>query len=145
MAAFWETRNLAELDALEWEQLCDGCGRCCLLKLEDEESGAVAYTGVACHLLDIERVRCTDYARRRQKVADCVVLDATQAAALRWLPDTCAYRLVAEGRPLPAWHPLVSGDPRSVREAGMSIAGRVLSERHVHPAELEDHIVRWVE
>jgi len=145
MTAFWETKALAELDAEEWERLCDRCGRCCLLKLEDAASGQVAYTAVACKLLDIERVRCTDYARRRQRVADCVALDADLAAAIAWLPATCAYRLRAEGKPLPDWHPLVSGDPRSVRAAGISIAGRVVSERFVHPAALVEHIIRWVE
>ncbi|GMU46876.1 MAG: YcgN family cysteine cluster protein [Pseudomonadales bacterium] len=145
MTAFWETKALAELDAEEWERLCDRCGRCCLLKLEDTASGQVAYTAVACKLLDIERVRCTDYARRRQRVADCLALDADLAAAIAWLPATCAYRLRAEGKPLPDWHPLVSGDPRSVRAAGISIAGRVVSERFVHPAALVEHIIRWVE
>lgn len=145
MVAFWETKSLAELDAEEWERLCDGCGRCCLVKLEDEATGAIAYTGVACRLLDTERIRCTDYGRRRQRVADCVVLDADLAAATPWLPATCAYRLRAEGKPLPDWHPLVSGDPGSVRAAGISIAGRAVSERFVHPAALDEYIVRWVE
>lgn len=145
MAVFWESKALAELDAQEWESLCDRCGRCCLLKLEDETTGAIAYTAVACGLLDTERVRCTDYARRRQRVADCVALDAGLATTLRWLPATCAYRLRAEGKRLPDWHPLVSGDPDSVRAAGVSIAGRVLSERFVHPATLAEHIIRWVE
>lgn len=142
---FWERKSLAELDAEEWEQLCDGCGRCCLLKLEDTDSGAVAYTGVACRLLDVERVRCSDYERRRLRVPDCVVLDADTVAATDWLPATCAYRLRAQGLPLPDWHPLVSGNPQSVREAGISVAGRVFSERFVHPQALAEHIVRWVE
>lgn len=142
---FWERKRLAELDAEEWELLCDGCGRCCLLKLEDPDSGAVCYTGVACRLLDLESVRCTDYPRRSQRVPDCLVLDAATASATHWLPSTCAYRLVAEGKPLPHWHPLVSGDPRTVREAGISVAGRVLSERFVHPEALDDYLIRWVE
>jgi uncharacterized cysteine cluster protein YcgN (CxxCxxCC family) len=142
---FWERKSLAELDAEEWEQLCDGCGRCCLLKLEDTDSGAVAYTSVACRLLDVERVRCSDYERRRRRVPDCVVLDADTVAATDWLPATCAYRLRAQGLPLPDWHPLVSGNPQSVREAGISVAGRVFSERFVHPQALAEHIVRWVE
>jgi len=142
---FWEHKSLAELDAEEWEQLCDGCGRCCLLKLEDTDSSAVAYTSVACRLLDVEQVRCSDYQHRRQRVPDCVVLDADTVTATDWLPATCAYRLRAQGRPLPDWHPLVSGDPQTVREAGISVAGRVFSERFVHPEALAEHIVRWVE
>ena len=142
---FWEHKSLAELDAEEWESLCDGCGRCCLLKLEDADSGVVAYTGVACRLLDVEQGRCSDYQRRRQRVPDCLVLDASTVAATDWLPATCAYRLRAQGRPLPDWHPLVSGDPQTVREAGISVAGRVFSERFVHPEALAEHIVRWVE
>ena len=145
MTAFWEDKALADLDADQWEQLCDRCGRCCLLKLEDADSGEVVYTGVSCKLLDIERVRCTDYARRRQRVADCVALDAGLAGTTAWLPATCAYRLRAEGKPLPDWHPLVSGDPGSVHAAGISIAGRAVSERFVHPAALAEHIIRWVE
>lgn len=145
MERFWERKSLAELDAEEWELLCDGCGRCCLLKLEDTDSGAVAYTAVACRLLDVERVRCGDYERRRRRVPDCVVLDADTVAATDWLPATCAYRLRAQGLPLPGWHPLVSGNPQSVREAGISVAGRVFSERFVHPEALAEHIVRWVE
>ncbi|MFZ5654569.1 MAG: YcgN family cysteine cluster protein [Pseudomonadota bacterium] len=145
MERFWERKRLADLDPAEWESLCDGCGRCCLLKLEDADGGAISYTGVACRLLDLESVRCTDYARRSRRVPDCLVLDAAAVVATPWLPATCAYRLVAEGKPLPDWHPLVSGDPRGARKAGISVAGRVLSERFVHPAALAEHIVRWVE
>lgn len=144
MEPFWEARALAELDPEQWEALCDGCGRCCLLKLEDADTGAIAYTGVACRLLDIRRCRCRDYNRRRQRVPDCLVLDAAAVAATDWLPDTCAYRLVAEGRPLHPWHPLISGTPDSVHAAGISVRDRVVSEEFVHQDALADHVIRWV-
>jgi len=145
VARFWETKTLAELDAEQWEQLCDGCGRCCLIKLEDEDSGTILHTGVACRLLDIDRVRCTDYAHRQQRVADCVALKADLVSAIQWLPATCAYRLRAEDKPLPDWHPLVSGDPDTVRTAGISIAGRVLSDSFARAEAPDDYIIRWVE
>lgn len=144
MEPFWERKTLAELDATEWESLCDGCGRCCLLKLEDVDSGEIAYTGVACRLLDIRRCRCRDYDHRQQRVPDCQVLDPVVVPATGWLPDTCAYRLVAAGKPLPDWHPLISGDPDSVHAAGISVRDRVVSEEFVHPDALADHVVRWV-
>ncbi|MGE3298416.1 MAG: YcgN family cysteine cluster protein [Porticoccaceae bacterium] len=144
MMSFWEDKTLAELDAGEWEALCDGCGRCCLLKLEDADSGEIAYTGIACRLLDIRRCRCRDYARRQRRVPDCLMLNAVTVPATGWLPDTCAYRLRAEGKPLPAWHPLISGNPDSVHAAGISVRDRVVSEAFVHPDALADHVVRWV-
>jgi uncharacterized cysteine cluster protein YcgN (CxxCxxCC family) len=144
MERFWEDKTLAELDATEWESLCDGCGRCCLLKLEDADSGEIAYTGIACWLLDIRRCRCRDYQHRERRVPDCQVLNPVTVPATDWLPDTCAYRLVAEGKPLPDWHPLISGDPDSVHAAGISVRDRVVSEEFVHPDARADHIVRWV-
>lgn len=144
MEPFWERKTLTELDATEWESLCDGCGRCCLLKLEDADSGAIAYTGIACRLLDIRRCRCRDYGHRQQRVSDCQVLNTVVVSATGWLPDTCAYRLMAEGKPLPDWHPLISGDPDSVHAAGISVRDRVVSEEFVHPDALADHVVRWV-
>lgn len=145
MEPFWERKTLAELDATEWESLCDGCGRCCLLKLEDADSGEITYTGIACRLLDIRRCRCRDYDHRQQRVPDCLVLDAATAAATSWLPATCAYRLMAAGKPLHDWHPLISGDPGSVHAAGISVRGRVVSEEFVHPDALADHVIRWME
>lgn len=142
---FWEQKSLAEMTATEWESLCDGCGRCCLAKLEDEESGEVYFTSVACRLLDTDSCRCTDYADRLRQVADCVALSADTVAGISWLPPTCAYRLVAEGKPLHDWHPLLSGCTESVHKAGISVRGRVISEVFVHEDDLEDHIVHWVD
>lgn len=141
---FWQRLSLHEMDQTQWESLCDGCARCCLIKLQDEDSGEVAYTGVACHLLDLGACRCTRYPERHELVPDCVQLGPEQAAALRWLPTTCAYRILAEGGDLPDWHPLVSGDPDSVHRAGISIRGRALPETHVHPDGLDEHVIRWV-
>ncbi|HEX5678075.1 MAG TPA: YcgN family cysteine cluster protein [Alcanivorax sp.] len=140
---FWEL-PLEQLDAREWEALCDGCGRCCLVKLEDEDSGEVAFTDVACGYLDTEQCRCGVYPERHRYVPDCVEVTAEVARHFDWLPATCAYRLRARGRSLQAWHPLLSGRPESVREAGVSVAGRVVSETTVDEADLEAHIVHWV-
>jgi len=143
MNVFWETKSLHDLNATEWESLCDGCGRCCLVKLEDSDTGEVFYTNVACKLLDSETCRCRDYNHRRQRVPTCFVLDAESIKNYSYLSPTCAYRLLAEGSPLPDWHPLVSGQPESVHTAGISVCGRVTSEDAVPEAELEDHIVSW--
>lgn len=137
---FWEL-PLGRLTPPEWEALCDGCGRCCLHKLEDEDTGAVAETNVACQLLDTRTARCTDYANRRRTVPDCLRLTLKIVEDLTWLPPTCAYRLRAADRPLPGWHPLVSRQPDGARRAGVSVAGRVVSELQAGP--LEHHIVEW--
>lgn len=137
-ARFWETAALEDLSNEQWEQLCDGCGRCCAVKLQDPDSGEVHYTAAACRLLDINTCRCTDYANRARRVPDCVVLDPERAHSYYWLPDTCAYRLRAAGKPLYSWHPLVSGSRATVHEAGISVRGRLVSEEHVHPEELAD-------
>ncbi|MFG1361411.1 YcgN family cysteine cluster protein [Xanthobacter pseudotagetidis] len=141
---FWRVKPLAAMSAAEWESLCDGCGRCCLVKLEDEDTGQIAYTDVACRLLDAATCRCADYENRSAQVADCVRLTPEAVSSLAWLPPTCGYRLVAEGRDLPFWHPLVSGDPASVAAAGVSVAGRIGgSEEAFGLFELVDHIVSW--
>lgn len=141
---FWRRKALKDMTRAEWESLCDGCGRCCLKKLEDPESGDVAYTDVACRLLDRERCRCRRYAERRALVPDCLALTPGDRTTFDWLPTTCAYRKVAAGEPLEWWHPLVSGDPQTVHSAGISVRGRTLSERDVAPDELEARIVDWV-
>jgi uncharacterized cysteine cluster protein YcgN (CxxCxxCC family) len=142
---FWEVKKLEEMSTVEWESLCDGCAKCCLLKLEDDETGEVHYTKVVCRYLDQEQCRCTVYPQRNELVPACVWLTREDIPKFHWLPMTCAYRLLAEGKPLPEWHPLVSGDPDSVHQAGISIKGRALSEEYVHPDGLQEHIIHWVE
>lgn len=142
-APFWERKSLAEMTRAEWESLCDGCGRCCLIKLQDEDTEEIEFTDVACHLLDLDSCRCGDYPNRNRKVPDCVILTLDNLGSLAWMPSTCAYRLLHEGRPLYWWHPLVSGDPGTVESAGVSVRGRVVSERVVPDEALEDHIVSW--
>lgn len=138
---FWETKPLSELTPDEWESLCDGCGKCCLHKLEDEDTGEIAYTNVACRLLDIGTCRCSAYEQRHRLVPDCVKITPDNIREHAWLPQTCAYRLLAEGKPLAWWHPLVSGNPETVHEAGISVRGRSVSERRA--GDLEDHVVDW--
>ena len=137
---FWKTKSLAEMTRQEWESLCDGCGRCCLNKLEDEDTGEFVYTRAACKLLDLGTCRCTDYANRSKKVPDCVTLTPENVATLGWLPATCAYRLLDENRPLPWWHPLVSGRPDTVDEAGISLKGLAYSEEGISVDDLVDHL-----
>jgi hypothetical protein len=138
---FWKTKTLDAMTRAEWESLCDGCGRCCLHKLRDEETERLAWTEVACRLLDTRSCQCSDYPNRRQKVPDCVKLTPKKLATIDWLPPSCAYRLLAEGRPLMWWHPLVSGTRDTVHEAGISVRGRAVRERDAGP--LEEHVVRW--
>ncbi len=140
-APFWERKTLAEMTAAEWELLCDGCARCCLAKLEDVETGEVAYTNVSCRLLDLGTCRCTRYTERRRHVPACEALTAENVAAFGWLPSTCAYRLVAEGRPLPRWHHLVSNDWDLVHRVGASVMGRAVPEAKAGP--LEHHLAAW--
>jgi uncharacterized cysteine cluster protein YcgN (CxxCxxCC family) len=139
---FWRLKRLDQMTRAEWESLCDGCGLCCLLKLEDEDSGRVAYTRIACRLFDPDRCRCTSYAERQARVPGCVRLTPESLAeTARWMPESCAYRRLAEGRDLPAWHPLVTGDPESVHRAGASARGWTIPEQAVHEDEVEDHVV----
>ena len=142
---FWETKTLRQMSSEEWESLCDGCARCCLHKLEDEESEEVFYTDVACQYLEQDACRCTEYQDRNRLVPNCVWLTPDDVDTFHWLPTTCAYRLIAEGQALPSWHPLVSGRAESVHEAGISVAGRCVSEAFVHDEDFEDRIIRWVE
>jgi uncharacterized protein len=142
MAHFWETLSLAEMNTMQWESLCDGCGKCCLHKLEDEDSGEVFVCNVACRLLDLQTCRCSDYKNRKQLVPDCTVLTVANIEEFHWLPQSCAYRLLAEGEPLPAWHPLLSSDASAVHSAGICVCGRVVSE--VDADDLQQHITDWV-
>jgi uncharacterized protein len=141
---FWRRKTLEEMTSPEWESLCDGCGRCCLMKLEDEDDGAVYTTDVGCRLLDKGSCRCRDYPNRRAEVPDCIQLTPDLARSLKWLPPSCAYRLVAQGKDLPWWHPLVSGRKETVVEAGISAAGRVsASEDEVGTEALFARMVTW--
>ncbi len=145
MADWWHDKSLAELDDREWEALCDGCAKCCLHKLEDDDTGEVFYTKVRCRYLDEQTCRCTDYTNRSVLVPHCIQLRADEVHTLDWLPSTCAYRLRAHGQPLPQWHPLVSGDANTVHRAGVSIRGRAISDEYIHPDGFDEHIVHWVE
>lgn len=145
MKDFWRHVPLQDMTPQQWESLCDGCGKCCLHKLEDEDDGGVYYTKVACRLLNCETAKCSDYANRKQKVPGCTTLDPNNIEAFFWMPSTCAYRRLAEGQPLPKWHPLRTGDPDSTRKQNRSIAGLCLSERDVAEEDYELHIVNWVQ
>ncbi len=138
---FWKRKKLNQMTQQEWESLCDGCALCCLHKLEDEDTGEVYETNVVCQLLDLETCQCGDYEHRHQRNPDCVLLTPKLVRKLHWLPDTCAYRLVATGSDLPDWHHLVCGDREEVHQRGISVRGRVISERDVDMDQLEDYVV----
>lgn len=139
---FWETKTLAQMTREEWELLCDGCGRCCLHKLEDEDSGEIYSTRVACKLLDLKTCRCKNYPQRKTFVPDCVHLQNESFTEYKWLPNTCAYRLLYEKKPLPAWHPLISKQRNSVTKAGISVSDFAISETRVKNMEdLEDYVI----
>jgi hypothetical protein len=125
---YWKRKSLQEMTAKEWEGLCDGCARCCMHKVEDEETGEIFYTDLACRLLDLDTCRCTDYANRVKQVSECLVLTADKPDMFSWLPATCAYRRLANGQDLLDWHPLISGNAESVHEAGISVKGKAISE-----------------
>jgi uncharacterized protein len=137
---FWKTKTLSEMTRPEWESLCDGCGRCCLNKLEDEDTGKFLYTRAACKLLDIGTCQCTDYKNRAKRVPDCVTLTAKNVSELGWLPESCAYRRLDEGLGLSWWHPLVSGDPETVKQAGISVENEAYTEEGITVEELVHHI-----
>ncbi len=125
---FWKHKTLGDMTNTEWESLCDGCALCCLHKLEDEDTGEIFFTDIACKLLDTSTCRCTDYRARAKKVKSCLVLKPNEPDVFAWLPGTCAYRLLADGKELPEWHPLLTGDPNSVHDAGISAMGKAKSE-----------------
>ncbi|MHC3034369.1 YcgN family cysteine cluster protein [Acinetobacter nosocomialis] len=141
---FWKNYTLEQLTQPEWEALCDGCGLCCLVKLEDEDTHEVAYTKVACKLLDCSTGRCSDYSNRQQQVPDCLQLTPESLKTIHWLPSSCAYKRLNEGKNLPSWHYLNTGTRQSVVKAKKSVAGRCIPETDVHKDDLEDYVVRWV-
>ena len=141
MTEFWKTTPLAQMTPEEWESLCDGCAQCCLIKFEDEDSGRIYTTNVVCELLEIYHCRCTRYPERSILVPTCLTLTPALIPELKWMPATCAYRLLSEGKDLPLWHPLVSGDPKSVHQSGSSVRGKVVSARDVDPDDLPDYVV----
>jgi uncharacterized cysteine cluster protein YcgN (CxxCxxCC family) len=140
---FWEL-PLEQLNKEQWEALCDGCGRCCLKKLIDTETEQVHYTRVVCRYLDQRKCRCQAYSRRQKLVPDCLVLTMENLPHLDWIPDTCAYRLRLDGKPLPAWHPLLTGSRDAMGQQQISVTGKVISEEYVHDDGLQEHIIRWV-
>ena len=143
VAPFHETKSLDEMSKAEWESLCDGCGKCCVLKLEDMDTGEVYSTDVGCKLLDCSSAQCHNYAERKTYVPDCVVLTPETLGQISWMPKSCAYRRIYEGRGLADWHPLISGTPDSVAEAGHSVAGLIFPEGSVDDSDIPDHIVDW--
>lgn len=142
VTAFWQEKSLDQLSTEEWESLCDGCAKCCLYRFEDEDTREIHFTNVHCRLLDTETGACSDYPNRSRRVPDCVTLTLETLEDPYWLPESCAYRLLAEGKDLPAWHPLVSGDPDSVFHAGQSILGRTICEDDAD--DLEQHLINWI-
>ena len=140
---FWKRKTLTEMTTDEWESLCDSCGKCCLHKLEDEDSGSVYYTSVVCDLIDLNSCRCTHYQDRCRLVPDCLDLKQHDFTEFNWLPSTCAYKLLAEGQDLPDWHPLVAGNGDAIHDAGVSIRSYAMKESEVDA--LEDHIIEWLD
>ena len=142
---FWLTTALGDMSETQWESLCDGCAKCCLVKLEDEDSGDVAYTNVVCQYMDDQTCECTEYQRRNELVPHCVWLKPEMVEEFFWLPETCAYRLVHEGKDLPYWHYLKSGSRATIHEIGESVRGKVLNESHIPEDDLQEYVVHWVE
>ena len=140
---FWQEKSLSEMTSEEWESLCDNCGKCCLHKLEDEDTGKIFYTSVVCDLIDLKSCHCTRYSERCTLVPDCLDLTQHDFAEYNWLPATCAYKLLAEGKDLPDWHPLVSGCSETVYEAGVSISSYAMKESETD--QVEEHIIEWLE
>lgn len=142
---FWEKKSLQEMSVQEWESLCDGCAKCCVHKLEDDETQEVFYTNVACDYLNTKTCRCKDYSARKKWVPECVSLRPDDIKAFSWLPSSCAYRLIFEGKSLPSWHPLITGSRSAMHAQGHSVRNKVIPESFVHPDAFESHIVRWIQ
>lgn len=142
---FWKDKSLHEMTQQEWESLCDGCAKCCLVKLQDDETEEIAYTSVGCQYLDAGTCQCTQYGLRKELVSGCISLQPDMVDQFNWLPDTCAYRLASEGNDLPVWHHLVSGDRDTVHQSGNSVQDKIHSEADIDPDDLEDYIVYWVD
>ncbi len=142
---FWEEKTLKEMSEEEFEALCDNCGRCCLIKLEDEDSNEIFPSDVHCKLFSPKNCLCTDYDNREKIVPDCVKLNADNISSLNWIPTSCAYRRIAENRGLASWHPLISGDKETVVKAGISVKGLTISEKEIKPEDWVDHITEWPE
>ena len=142
-APFWKTKTLEEMSQTEWESLCDGCGKCCLNKLEDWDTAEIYWTNIGCELLDCDSCRCKDYENRFEIVSDCIQLTPQIVRTLTWLPPTCGYRLVRDGEDLFDWHPLISGDPETVHKVGVSVQGRVVPDEGKPADEYENHLVDW--
>ena len=140
---FWKTTPLSEMSATEWESLCDGCGKCCVIKLEDVDDGTIFYTDIGCKQLDQKNCQCKDYANRKTIVPDCVILSLDNLETLSWMPKTCAYRLLHEGKELPEWHPLVTNDPSSTHIAGQSVMHKIFTEGDIVETDYPDHIKDW--
>tara|TARA_B100000524_G_C23563265_1_gene339120 strand:- start:65 stop:499 length:435 start_codon:yes stop_codon:yes gene_type:complete len=144
MTNFWTKKTLDELTETEWESLCDHCGKCCLIKLQDEQTGKVAYTSVVCKCYNLGNSSCNDYSEREEIVTDCISLNSINIKSFNWLPSSCAYKLVANGEPLPDWHHLVSGNKNLVHELGVSIKDKAISESSVNVLDIPMTIVKWV-
>lgn len=138
---FWEAKSLHQMSKQEWESLCDGCGHCCLIKLEDEDTDEIFVTNVACRLLKIKTCRCRDYEHRVERVASCLVLGPAKPEYFKYLPETCAYRCLAEGRSIPDWHPLISQQTDAACSAGVSVQAYAVSEEYIHPDQLSEHVI----
>ena len=139
---FWEHKTLEEMSRSEWESLCDGCGRCCLVKLQDEDTDEIHLTRLSCRLLDVGSCRCSDYPNRHHEVPDCIAIDPEKVRSLSWLPSSCGYRRIEEGRGLAWWHPLVSGSPDTVHEAGISVRGWALNEERIKVESIHRYIIK---
>jgi uncharacterized protein len=142
---FWKTKKLTEMSAHEWEALCDGCGICCLYKIEDEYTEEVLLTNVACRFLDEISCVCKLYNDRKSAMPTCIQLTPENVANLNWLPDTCAYRLILKGNPLPVWHHLISGDMESVHHSGISVLGQVINECSINMNDLEAYVIKYID